>query len=200
MRIVLMLLAGALAGCASLGHDQAAINQQTSLGLTAKAPQEFFIDYDEKDSHGQISIDVEINEQGDIFLYGVINDKVKVKFHLDTGATMVSLSQKTIDRMWKAGAITETEYYSSRRGQASIASGASVETEQFLLDQLQIGAIKFPKVQASHIIGEGSDLLGMSFLRVLGEFTIDMQNQMLIAKPSDTYRPIPRASFFPTLL
>ena len=202
--LVSALLIGALAGCTSAGKVQPVANQQAAVNGSYKAPQKITFDYDEVDPHGQVSIPVEVSDNGDIHLYAIISDSTRVRFRLDTGATTVTLSQKTRSRLTQADGASAAAIYSCRpESTANMLFSLpepdeTVESKECLLDQLQIGPIKFSKVRSRYIVGGESDLLGMSFLAELGEFTIDIPNSVLIARPSDTYRLIPRASFFPT--
>lgn len=193
------ILAVFLSGCVADGSQ---INQSTetvSTSLYQQPPQKFFVDPDYVDFRGAVTIPIEVDELGNIHINAVINRTLQVRFTLDTGATFVTLSNKTWTELKSRGGETMTEFFSARPSSAEIATGEVIETTNFLLDLLEIGEgrIQFFKVLASRTDNaEGSNLLGMSFLKELGEFTIDVNNGVLIARPSDTHRLTPRGEYF----
>jgi predicted aspartyl protease len=181
---------------------QSSESESYSSSQYQRPVMDFIVDRDDADARGflgKVTIPIGIDDSGNIFIKAKINGILPVTFHLDTGATFVTISKKTWEELLSKGGQTETEYFSSRQSQATIATGEVIETTDFLLDLLEVGggAIKFHKVLASRTDdAEGSNLLGMSFLKELGEFTIDIENKELIARPSDNHRRWPRGEWF----
>jgi hypothetical protein len=188
-----------LSGCVP-NHSQIKQSSETiSTSLYQRQPQKFFVDPDRVDFRGAVTIPIEIDELGNIHIDAVINRTLQVRFTLDTGATFVTISNKTWKELKSKGGETMTEFFSARPSSAEIATGEVIETTNFLLDLLEVGEgrIQFFKVLASRTDdAEGSNLLGMSFLKELGEFTIDVNNAVLIARPTDTHRLVPRGEYF----
>ena len=181
---------------------QSSESERIGTSQYQRPTMDFVVDRDDAEARGflgKVTIDIDVDELGNIYIDAEINGVLPVRFRLDTGATFVSISKKTWEDLLSKGGQTETEFFSARPSQATIATGEVIETTDFLLDSLEVGGgkIKFYKVLASRDDEEeGANLLGMSFLKELGEFTIDVENAELIARPSDNHRLWPRGEFF----
>ena len=200
MRTISVLLLIGIAGCTTVDTQYMSSTPRTSLGATDQVFQKVIVDYDHVDSYGIVEIPIQLTEDNYPYIWGWVNGKVKVKFVLDTGATDVGLSHKTIKRIQNASPTGDLGISAVEDQSYGTASGEIVYGKTYVLDLLEIGPIRLPNVRAGTVIGEsgGSDLLGMSFLGQLGEFTIDIEGRKLRVHPSDTYRAVPRAAFFPT--
>jgi len=210
------ILAVFLSGCAqglfptnpnNFQLAQSSESQYVGTSQYQRPAMDFFVDRDDIDARGllgKVTIPIGVDDSGNMFIRAKINGVLPVIFHLDTGATYVTISKETWEELLSKGGQTETEYFSSRPSQTQIASGEVIETTEFLIDSLELGgdhehygAIRFHKIKASrNNDSKGVNLLGMSFLKELGEFTIDVENQELIARPSDNHRLWPRGEFF----
>jgi predicted aspartyl protease len=198
MRFISMALVLGLVGCAQVDKQYISANSQTSLGVQNRAFQKVQVDYDQVDSYGIVEIPIILKRDKDPYIIGWVNGSVPVEFRLDTGADTVTLSRSTIEKLYQTGDLGITGI---KQIPFKIASGEVVIGEEYILDLLEIGPIRLPNVRAASLLAEGSDgsdLLGMSFLGDLGEFTIDIAAKKLRVRPSDTYRAVPRAAFFPT--
>jgi clan AA aspartic protease (TIGR02281 family) len=200
MRLISIAIILGLVGCAQVDKQHISANAQASLGITNRAFQKVEVDYDQVDSYGVVEIPIYLREDNYPYILGWVNDKVKVTFILDTGASDVALSLETIERIKNASPTGDLGISAIEDTSVGIASGESVSGVRYVLDVLEIGPIRLRNVNAGSILSEdgGSDLLGMSFLGELGEFTIDIAAKKLRVRPSDTYRAVPRAAFFPT--
>ena len=194
MRLIALIVSvGALAGCTSLNPSQ------TKAPLTKFDSSKVIADYDETDPFGQVSIPVEVADDGEIFVKAVINESVSVRFQIEVGAKSVTLSPAVLDRL--SGQVFPSD---SRirpcwtHSEKKIADGLIETTTQCLLDQLSVGPLVFENVRAGHVTGDDLNVLGTAFLAELGDFKLDIPNGLLIARVSDTYRLVPRASFFET--
>jgi aspartyl protease family protein len=104
------------------------------------------------------SVVIPADGQGHYLVTGTINGAASVRFLVDTGATMVSISAEDARR---AG----VNYLSGQRGLTQTASGVA-QVYRVKLDTLKVGDITLYNVDAAvHVGGQLTiGLLGMSFL------------------------------------
>ena len=104
------------------------------------------------------SVIIPADGQGHYLVSGTINGAASVRFLVDTGATMVSISAEDARR---AG----VNYLSGQRGLTQTASGIT-QVYRVKLDTLKVGDITLYNVDAAvHVGGQlPIGLLGMSFL------------------------------------
>lgn len=200
MRFISMAIILGLVGCAQVDKQSMSANVQTSLGVQNRAFQKVEVDYDHVDRYGVVEIPIYLTENNYPYILGRVNGKVEVVFVLDTGAVDVALSLETIKRIQASSPTGDLGISAVEDQSYSVASGESVPGKTYVLDLLEIGPIRLPNVRAGTTLTEADspNLLGMSFLGELGEFTIDIAAKKLRVRPSDTYRAVPRAAFFPT--
>ena len=154
------------------------------------------LDRDEKHLSGIIQIPLEKDGSG-FYVDGIVNGTLKVKFYLDTETSSATLSHQSYKKLITRGGVTEAQLFSRLESSSTTATGELIETIEFLLASLDVGPIHTEMVRTSVVKGEGSsDTLGLAFLDGLGEFTIDVENSILVVHPSDVYRPVPRLSYF----
>ena len=192
-RLIGLCILATLFGCTSLGQnlptDSAGFTSSTST-VSAKRGVEHWT--------GTKIIPLEKDASGNFYVTGILNNVLPVRFHLDTGASLVSISFGTWRRLVDSGGAGETEYWSLKKGKfTQVASGELIRTFHVLIDSLNIGPVKQENVRVSVREKGDSNLLGLSFLNQLGEYTIDVEKSVLVVRPSATYRPIPRLSYFP---
>jgi aspartyl protease family protein len=98
------------------------------------------------------------DSQGHFMVTGIINNAASVRFMVDTGATVVSISESDATR---AG----INYLSGQRAVSRTASGVT-PVYRVKLDTIKIGEITLYNVDAAVHVGDGLPigLLGMSFL------------------------------------
>ena len=205
------ILAVSLSGCAqglfptnpnNSQLAQSSVSQYVGTSDYQRPTMDYLVDRDDAEARGLlgiVTIDLEISERGNIYIDAKINGILPVTFQLDTGASSILISKKTWEELLSKGGQTETEFFSARPSSGTVATGEVIESTNFLLDSLEVGGgkIKLFKVRAGRFDNEdGANLLGMSFLKELGEFTIDVENKQLIARPSDNHRLFPRGEFF----
>ena len=182
-----------LAGCTSLNVSQ---NKTPPPKFDSS---KIIADYDETDPFGQVSIPVEVEDNGEIFVNAVINESVPVRFQIELGEESVTLSPAVLNRL--SGQVFPLD---SRirpcwtHSEKEIADGLIETTTECLLDQLTVGPLMFENVRAGHVTGNDLNVLGTAFLAELGDFRLDIPNGLLVARLSDTYRLVPRAAFFET--
>lgn len=98
-----------------------------------------------------------------------------VEFMVDTGATVVALTEETARRL---GIRPARRDYTD---QVRTANGI-VKVAPVMLDEIAIGAVRVSRVRATVIPGEalGINLLGMSFLRQLRSFEVSGDQLVLL--------------------
>jgi aspartyl protease family protein len=104
------------------------------------------------------SVTLAADERGHFMVEGSINGG-HVRFLVDTGATMISLSSAEADRLG-------VDYRKGQRAAAVMADGRRVPSYRVKLDSVTIGDMTLLNVDASvhESAGMGMALLGMSFL------------------------------------
>lgn len=199
-RISFVVLMGMVAGCASMS-DFYSGSSQSETGTTART----IVDYDDPDFHGQVLIPIEVDISGNVFVTGILEDRTEVRFLLDAKTETIRLSHRTIRRLPGTTENNQVSALACGSVKPTVApkkkpdSSQKVVKKECLLNQVQVGSMSFPKIVASYVDdNKASDRIGISFFADLGEFTIDTQQAVLIVRPNDTYRLIPRASFLPT--
>lgn len=120
---------------------------------------------------------------GHILVDAVINNAVKASLMLDTGASVVLLSNRIAQKLG---------VNSAERGKSNVkvmlANGQKIEAKYVLLDSVVVEGVEAKNVEAvvlaqdsdDKIIGDG--LLGMSFLKRFN-FQIDNDHKKLILQP-----------------
>lgn len=116
--------------------------------------------------NGDGSVTYYAGDDGHFIVTSLINDEDRVRFMLDTGASMVSLTKEDAKNI---GINVETLNYNTPLSTANGTSwGATVK-----LDKMQVGPIIIYNIEAT--VSDGgldTSLLGMSFLRQLKQFSV----------------------------
>ncbi|MBU1998363.1 MAG: retropepsin-like aspartic protease [Candidatus Omnitrophota bacterium] len=118
-------------------------------------------------------------EGGHIFVQARLNNKVPAELLLDTGASLVLLSNEIgrklgVDKDKKKSIV-----------KMQVADGRQVEAQYILLDSLMVQGVEAKKVDAAVLLADVDDanfkdgLLGMSFLKNFN-FKIDQSNNRII--------------------
>lgn len=117
-----------------------------------------------------------INENG-VYNIWVNIGGIKEKFILDTGASEISLSQKSEKELIQKGIIKKEDYLES--GLFRIADGSIVTCRRVNLKQIKVGSFVVKNVIASIGVSEAPLLLGKSFLDKFNKWSIDNNTQTL---------------------
>ena len=150
---------------------------KTMKGAPAETSEPVKLLIPEKQSNGYA---VPVKSHNGHFIVEVqINESVKANLMVDTGATMVILSERLGERL---GVKNKEDFPSMSFGTA----GGKVESPLFVLESLKIGKAEVFGLEAStnpNFKGDVDGLLGMSFL---GEFKveIDRENSEMFLKPT----------------
>jgi aspartyl protease family protein len=102
------------------------------------------------------SVTLPADERGHFMVDGQVNGGY-VRFMVDTGATLVSMSSSEAQRLG-------IDYRSGRRGMARVADGRAVPVYYVVLDSVTIGDLTIFNVEGSVMEASGPTLLGNSFL------------------------------------
>lgn len=122
-----------------------------------------------------------LNEKEHIVVNTLLNKKVKASFLLDTGATVVLLSNRIAKKL-------KISLRGSNKDKIKVqtADGRMIDAKFIILDSVSVEGIEVKDVEAVVLLEEntmnvGDGLLGMSFLNRFN-FQIDTVNKKLILK------------------
>ena len=151
---------------------------KTMKDAPAEASEPVELLYPEKQSNSY-AIPVKAYGDGHFIVEALINGKIKANLMVDTGATMVILSDQLGERL----RITDNKDLPTM---SFNTAGGKVETPLFVLESLKIGNAEVFALEAStnpNFKGGVDGLLGMSFL---GEFKLEMdrENSKMLLKPT----------------
>ncbi|MFA5200224.1 MAG: TIGR02281 family clan AA aspartic protease [Candidatus Omnitrophota bacterium] len=124
---------------------------------------------------------VAINEQsGHLIVETLLNKKVKVKLMLDTGASLIVLSNRAASGLRIPVSNDPRDYLF-----LAMADGRKVGARRVILDSVNVQGSELRRVEAAVLLKEESNLLsadgllGMSFLKKFS-FKIDRKNNKLV--------------------
>lgn len=122
--------------------------------------------------------EVVMERENGVYKVPVIVNGVPMKFILDTGASLISMSDAEADFMYKRGAITQSDIIGRSRFQdatGAISPGAVVR-----LKSVQIGDRVLQNVQANIVSGSQAPLLlGQSALSQFGKISVDYRRNVV---------------------
>lgn len=116
------------------------------------------------------------NENG-VYKIWVNIGNLKEHFILDTGASEISLSQKSEEELINKGIIQKSDYLES--GLFRIANGSIVTCRRVNLKQIKVGNFIVKNVIASIGVSDAPLLLGKSFLDKFNKWSIDNNTRTL---------------------
>ena len=155
---------------------------KTMKGLPAESEDSVKLSFGENHSN---SYAIPVKPYGDNhFIVEVqINGGVKANLMVDTGASMVILSERL-------GGVLNVNNNQNLPSMSFDTAGGKVDSPLFVMDSLRVGNAEAFGIEAStnpHFNGEVDGLLGMSFL---GDFKveIDKENLKMFLKPTTDHR------------
>jgi clan AA aspartic protease (TIGR02281 family) len=117
-------------------------------------------------------------DHGALSVRGVIDQAIKVRFIVDSGATDVSISADVARELIRTGQLTHSDYVG--RGMTILADGSHVPSQLLTLRSIRVGDREIRNVTAT-IAGQGGEmLLGQSFLRRFKSWSIDNRRRVLV--------------------
>ena len=107
-----------------------------------------------------------------------INNTLQLEFVLDSGAADVSIPADVVMTLVRSKTLTESDFMGQQVYR--LADGSTVPSQTFRIRSLKVGDLEIQNVTGSVADVKGSLLLGQSFLRRLGKWSIDNQRQVLV--------------------
>jgi hypothetical protein len=109
----------------------------------------------------------------------LINQSVRIPFIVDSGATDVQIPAEVVLTLFRAGTISEGDFLGGRS--YVLANGSTLRSARFNIREMRVGKHVVRNVVASAGPAIKSDaLLGQSFLKRLGSWTLDNRRRVLI--------------------
>ena len=119
-----------------------------------------------------------MSRENGVYKVPVTVNGVPMRFILDTGASLISMSTAEAERMYKSGAITKDDIIGRSRFQdatGDISPGAVVR-----LKSVQIGDRVLENVSANIVSGSSAPLLlGQSALSKFGKISVDYRRNVV---------------------
>jgi clan AA aspartic protease (TIGR02281 family) len=128
------------------------------------------------------------SEHGTLTVHGTVNDDLEMEFTLDTGAAHVSIPESLILKMARHGKLKAKDVNGANV--YILGDGRRVINATVLLKSIRVGGIEIRNVTASVGEEKSSPLLGQSFLKRLGSYTIDSDRNLLIASTPDSEKAL----------
>lgn len=127
-----------------------------------------------------------VDSNGVFYVPVSINGHVVIDFVLDSGASDVSLPREIAQELIRQGTLTEKDFLGGQT--YTLADGSRVNNPKFKLRTMKLGTLTLTNVQAS-ISARGSQaLLGQSFLKRLGKWSLDSDRKVLTFSTPPKYR------------
>ena len=178
--IVSIFYLSGCSGCSRSGSHQTHRNRQNTAETSATPPAETPRSAPEPTlkQMGNGPTEVTMERENGVYKVPVTVNGVPMKFILDTGASLISMSETEADFMYKQGAITDADIVGQSRFQdanGDISPGAVVR-----LKSVQIGDRVLENVNASIVSSAKAPLLlGQSALSKFGKISVDYQRNVV---------------------
>jgi clan AA aspartic protease (TIGR02281 family) len=130
-----------------------------------------------------------IREHGTFVVPVLINDKITLKFTVDSGAADVSIPADVFSTLVRAETIEETDMLDSQT--YVLADGSKQRAHRFRIRTLRVGSLELRNVVASVAPTSGTLLLGQSFLERLSFWSFDNQQHLLVMNVAPSYAGAP---------
>ncbi len=108
----------------------------------------------------------------------MINNAIALDFAVDSGAADVSIPADVVMTLIRIGTIGRSDFLGSRT--YVLADGSTVPSTIFRIRSLRVGNREVTNVTASIAPIKGGLLLGQSFLRQFGSWSIDNHRGVLV--------------------
>ncbi|MSP03512.1 MAG: hypothetical protein EXR07_21095 [Acetobacteraceae bacterium] len=131
--------------------------------------------------HSGEQSEIPLQKRGGTFVVPVLlNNAISLKFTIDSGASDVSISSDVLSMLMKSGTLDKSDFIGKQTYR--LADGSRVTNDTFRFRVLRVGDREVRDVVGSVSNGDGSLLLGQSFLTRFKSWSIDNQRQMLVLK------------------
>ena len=108
----------------------------------------------------------------------IINGALQLNFTIDSGAADVSIPADVVMTLMRTGTINQGDFLGSRT--YVLADGSTSPSRLFRIRSLRVGNREVTNVTASIAPVKGGLLLGQSFLRQFGSWSIDNRRGVLV--------------------
>jgi hypothetical protein len=108
----------------------------------------------------------------------VLNDAVRARVMLDTGATTMCLNQAVLDRLIELHSVVGADYLGE--GRSRLADGSVTTDSRWQIDSISAFGVKFNHVAVTSC-GHGMSLLGLNLLRRIKSWSIDSETSVFTA-------------------
>ena len=127
--------------------------------------------------------EIPVEADGGTFVVSVsINDSVRLKFTLDSGASDVSIPADVVWTLFRSGTVKQEDFTGTKI--YTLADGSKIPSQNFRIHSIQVGDKILRDVNGTVGPINGSLLLGQSFLMRFKSWSIDNVRQVLILKPN----------------
>jgi hypothetical protein len=185
--VAFSVVVGSLCGCSDNGTNEAAPDQQsplTSAPTAPPAPATPVVIPAAVAAPPKLQSEIPLEDDNGTFVVPVtINDTISLKFTIDSGASYVTIPSDVASTLVRAGTITAADYVGSDT--FVLADGSEVPSPEFRMKSLRVGNLVLHDVVASITNDRGSLLLGQTFLRRLGNWSIDNNRHVLTLGAAD---------------
>lgn len=124
---------------------------------------------------------VQMRKQGGIFVVPVlVNNAISLNFAVDSGAADVSIPADVVLTLVRTGSLKEGDFLGTQT--YVLADGSRVPSPQFRIRSLTVGSWFVENVTGSVSAVKGFPLLGQSFLKRFGSWSIDNSEGLLLLK------------------
>ena len=126
-------------------------------------------------------IEIPLESQGGTFVVPVtINDEIKLKFTVDSGAADVSIPADVVSTLMRTGSLLPADFTGEQKHR--LADGSVVPSQTFTIRTLKVGDHILKNVTASVASVNGTLLLGQSFLGRFNSWSIDNTKHVLVLR------------------
>lgn len=134
--------------------------------------------------------EVALEEDGGTFVVPVIiNDAIRLKFTVDSGAADVTIPADVVMTLVRTGTINDSDFIG--RKTFVLADGSTVPSAEFRIRSLKIGSLTLENVTGSVSNVNGTLLLGQSFLSRLASWSMDNQRHVLLINEPNAQKALP---------
>jgi clan AA aspartic protease (TIGR02281 family) len=128
-------------------------------------------------------------KSGNLYVDAQLGNEMETRMLLDTGSGYVSLTAETFRRLKRDATESEMPVF-SRRITGVMANGRSASVPVYRLAELTIGGCVLQDVEAVVFSRASENILGLSALRRVQPFTIDMDQGKLSGTACSTAAPL----------
>ena len=141
-----------------------------------------------------------VRDNGTYLVPILINDKITLKFTIDSGAADVSIPADVFSTLVRAETISKADMLDKRV--YVLADGREHNAQRFRIRSLRLGNVELRDIVGSVAPAEGSLLLGQSFLEKFSYWGFDNQNHLMIINevpsPVATTPPVKTSKLAPS--